>query len=49
MDENKATIPFFVHEGEMARLERSNRRLSWVCATLGVSLVVIVCLILCQI
>ena len=30
MDErNTATVPFFVHEGEMARAERTNKRL-WI-------------------
>ena len=26
-DKEKATIPYFVHEGEMARMDRNNKRL----------------------
>ena len=29
MDEKAATIPYFAHEGAMARMERTNRRL-WI-------------------
>ena len=29
MDEKTATVPFFVHEGEMARADRTNKRL-WI-------------------
>jgi len=38
-DENVSTIPYFVHEGEMARAERTNRRL-WVLVVLLIVLLV---------
>lgn len=39
MDDDTVMIPYFAHEGEMARMERANKRL-WI-----VILVLIVCLI----
>ena len=30
-----ATIPYYVHEGELARMERVNRRLTVLCVTLS--------------
>lgn len=38
MDEEKATIPYFCHEGEMARAERTNKRLWILCIILIVLL-----------
>ena len=29
LNENPSTVPFFVHEGEMTRMERLNHRLSF--------------------
>lgn len=38
-DEKVSTIPYFVHEGEMARAERTNRRL-WALVVLLIVLLV---------
>ena len=35
---NVPDVPYFVHEGEMARLERTNRRLWTLCVVLGFAL-----------
>ena len=40
MDERKNVldVPYIVHEGEMVRLERTNRRLWTLCVVLGFAL-----------
>ena len=35
---NVPDVPYFVHEGEMVRLERTNRRLWMLCTVLGFAL-----------
>ena len=40
MEENKATIPYFVHEGSMARAERTIKRLFVLCIILIAVLVI---------
>ena len=40
-NKNVTTIPFYAHEGEMARLERINRRLCIAVVALAVSSVII--------
>ena len=45
MDENEkqASVPYFVHEGQMARMERTNRRLCYtIVAVLAVGLIMFV-------
>ena len=39
MDENNLSVPYIVHEGDMARLERTNRRL-WILSIMLVLLLV---------
>lgn len=39
MRRNPPDVPYFVHEGEMVRLERINRRLWALCAALGCALI----------
>jgi len=39
MDENNLNVPYIVHEGDMARLERTNRRL-WILSIMLVLLLV---------
>ena len=39
MEEQKMTVPYIVHEGTMARLERANRRL-WILSILLVIMLV---------
>ena len=41
-----ASVPYYVHEGEIARWERTNRRLTGLCVVLVVALAVVVCFIL---
>lgn len=38
--ENNEKVPYIVHEGDMARLERANRRLWILCLVMFLSLVV---------
>ena len=35
---NVPDVPYFVHEGEMVRLERTNRRVWTLCVALGFAL-----------
>lgn len=39
MDENNLSVPYIVHEGDMTRLERTNRRL-WILSIMLVLLLV---------
>ena len=39
MDENNLSVPYIVHEGDMARLERTNKRL-WILSIMLVLLLV---------
>lgn len=39
MDENNLSVPYIVHEGDMARLERTNKRL-WILSIMFVLLLV---------
>lgn len=39
MDENNLSVPYIVHEGDMTRLERTNRRL-WILSIMLVFLLV---------
>ena len=41
--EKQASVPYFIHEGQMARMERTNRRLCYtIVAVLAVGLVMFV-------
>lgn len=38
-DKGPAPVPYIVHEAELARMERCNRRMIWLCIILAAALV----------
>lgn len=38
-DKGPAPVPYIVHEAELARMERCNRRMAWLCIILAAAAV----------